>query len=146
MDTPTALQTVLRQHGQSLTAPRRAVYSALQGEEPQTMHALVARCADIDRSSVYRTIDLFERLGIVQRLQTGWKYAFELSDQFHEHHHHATCLGCGQAQVLPEDAGLEAQLDQLAASVDFRVTRHQLELQGWCADCWAKSAPLKKAR
>jgi Fe2+ or Zn2+ uptake regulation protein len=139
MDITTPLRAMLRRHGQSLTAPRKAVYNALQGQEPLSMHELVARCSEIDRSSVYRTIDLFERLGIVQRLQTGWKYAFELSDQFHEHHHHATCLGCGRAQVLAEDSGLEAQLHTLAARAGFRIERHQLELQGWCADCQAKS-------
>jgi len=135
MDSSNPLQAALHQHGQSLTKPRRAVYAALQGEEPLTVPELIARCSGVDRASVYRTISLFERLGIIQRLQTGWKYKLELSDQFHDHHHHATCLGCGKAEVLAEDASLEAHLSQLARASGFSVARHQLELQGWCADC-----------
>ncbi len=143
-----SLRTTLRSRGQSLTHTRRVVYAALQGQEPLTMHELVTRCPSVNRSSVYRTVTLFERLGIVQRLQTGWKHKLELSDQFHDHHHHATCLHCGRAEVITEDIDLEAYLHQLAASIGFQVERHQLELQGWCARCRAETAgqPLKKVR
>ncbi len=99
------------------------------------MHALVERCEDIDRASVYRAISLFEKLGIVERLQTGWKYKLELTDSFHDHHHHATCLQCGASIVLPEDAALEQQIVQIASIDGFRVMRHQLEIQGYCATC-----------
>ena len=68
------LMNSLKQHGQSLTKPRQVVFAALQGQEPQTMQQLVATCAgQIDRATVYRIVSLFEQLGIVQRLQIGWK-------------------------------------------------------------------------
>jgi len=129
------LQQTLRRHGQSLTAPRRAVYGALSEHLPLTMADLIARCPDIDRASVYRTVALFERLGIAQRLQTGWKYRLELSDQFQDHHHHATCLHCGRSLVVPESASIEEALRSLAAELGFELQHHQLELQGRCASC-----------
>src|ERR1700759_5537066 len=98
------LQTTLKDHHQSLTAARVHVFEALQGHEPQTMHPIVEACrGGPDRASVYRAIALFERLGIVQRLQMGWKYKLELSDAFTHHHHHLTCLRCGRIIPLPED-------------------------------------------
>ncbi len=135
MNSTDQLAQVLKQHGQSITKQRRCVFDALQGREPQTMHEIVSNCTQIDRASVYRAIALFERLGIVQRLQTGWKYRLELSDEFHEHHHHATCLLCGQSQVVAEDSAVEQQLHRLAEQLGFQLEKHQLELQGYCAKC-----------
>jgi len=131
----TALETALRTQGQSITTVRRTVFLALRGEEPLTMHGLIERCEGVDRASVYRTVALFERLGIVQRLQTGWKYRLELSDEFHEHHHHATCLLCGQSQVVAEDSVVEQHLRRLAEQLGFQLKKHQLELQGYCTKC-----------
>jgi Fe2+ or Zn2+ uptake regulation protein len=126
----------------SLTRPRRLVFTALQAKEPQTMHEIVIAChGQIDRASVYRTISLFERLGIVQRLQIGWKYKLELSDRFHHHHHHMTCHQCGRTFALPEDQSLEQRLKFLAKKQNFQMNGHQLEIQGLCQVCQGKEQP-----
>ncbi|HET7060158.1 MAG TPA: Fur family transcriptional regulator [Candidatus Saccharimonadales bacterium] len=129
------LQKHLKQRGQSLTKPRRAVFLALRGHEPQTMQQLVAACTSIDRATVYRTVALFEQLGIVQRLQIGWKYKLELSDTFSHHHHHMTCLRCGRVISFDETAGLEHELRQITRIKNFQMQSHQLEIQGLCARC-----------
>lgn len=131
----TQLRQHLQQAGQSLTKPRLAVFTALQGREPQTMRQLIATCPGIDRASVYRTVTLFESLGIIQRLQIGWKYKLELSDTFSRHHHHMTCLSCGQVISFDESPELETQLRWAAASNHFKIQSHQLEIQGLCARC-----------
>lgn len=126
----------LKKAGQSLTNPRKVVFEALQNQEPQTMHRLIEAVGDqIDRASVYRTIALYERLGIVQRLQIGWKYKLELSDDFHHHHHHLTCLKCGRVIALVEDNELESKLIRLADNHKFDMQGHQLEIRGLCAEC-----------
>lgn len=129
------LKNVLKQHRQSLTKARRTVFAALQGAEPQTMHHLVAACPAIDRASVYRAVALFEKLGIVQRLQIGWKYKLELSDTFSHHHHHLTCLKCGRVIPFGEDKELENKLSSIAGSQNFTMQGHQLEIQGICKAC-----------
>lgn len=98
------------------------------------MHQLVERAGNIDRASVYRAVDLFERLGVVQRLHTGWKYKVELSDKFAEHHHHLTCIRCGATAAMNEK-GLEAVIEQLTAAHHFKPTAHQIEIQGLCTRC-----------
>lgn len=128
----------LRASGQSITAARRAVYVALQGQEPLSMRELVERVESVDKASVYRTVSLFEKLGIVQRLQTGWKYKLELTDEFHDHHHHATCLKCGQSFILPENTSLESEVARLVDGLGFTIKSHQLEIQGYCELCSLK--------
>lgn len=134
------LELTLRQHGYSLTKPRRIVFTALQSADTLSMPELTARCADqVDRASVYRTVALFEELGVVQRLPIGWKYRLELTDTFHDHHHHATCVKCGAVIPLPEDDVLERQLQQLSSAYHFVPLSHQLEIRGVCATCQAAS-------
>jgi Fur family ferric uptake transcriptional regulator len=130
------LANSLKRHRQSLTKARRVVFAALQDKEPQTMREVVLACWDqVDRASVYRTIALFERIGIVQRLQIGWKYKLELSDTFHHHHHHLTCETCGKTIPLAEDPLLEKRLRSLAQTQNFMMRGHQLEIQGICQNC-----------
>lgn len=106
------------------------------------MHALVQGVPQIDRASVYRTVDLFERLGVVQRVTTGWKYKLELTDRFAEHHHHLTCSSCGRTIDIAGD-DLERLIDQISAARGFLPTAHQIEIQGLCASCQATAAPVK---
>ena len=136
-DATEQLETTLRRNGYSLTKPRRVVFDALQDQEPQVMQELVARCSIVDRASIYRTVSLFEQLGIIQRLQIGWKYKLELTDTFAHHHHHASCMRCGKVIPLPEDDRLEKQLYAMAKAHNFQLQSHQLELNGLCEDCQA---------
>jgi len=132
---------LLKGGGYSLTNARMTVFKALLGEEPLSMHALVERASGIDRASVYRAVELFEKLGIVQRLNTGWKYKVELTDKFSAHHHHLTCIQCGKTVAMRENE-LEAFVDQIARSHGFKPTAHQIELQGLCQSCQADGTPL----
>jgi Fur family transcriptional regulator, ferric uptake regulator len=139
-DPMTQLQLLLKAQGYSLTAPRKTVFAALQHHEPQTMHDIVAACrGQIDRASVYRTIQMFEALGVVQRLQIGWKYKLELSDKFSSHHHHLSCTTCGRTIAIHEDPTLEKRMRLLAKSHDFLPQSHQLEIRGVCKTCQAES-------
>jgi Fur family transcriptional regulator, ferric uptake regulator len=128
----------LKRSGYSNTAARRMVFEVMQGHEPMTMREIVQACANkVDRASIYRSMLLFEKLGIVQRLQIGWKYKLELSDVFSNHHHHCSCIKCGRVIPLAEDQTLETQLLALARAAHFTPQDHQLEIRGLCADCQA---------
>lgn len=139
--TDTSLQQLLHEHGQSLTRPRQIVFEALRQHDNLTISELVTACRGrIDRASVYRTVGVFEALGVVQRLQIGWKYKLELSDRFTDHHHHATCNRCGAITPLVEDSSLEKQLIAIANSHGFVHQSHQLEIRGLCAACRGNGA------
>jgi Fur family ferric uptake transcriptional regulator len=129
-----AFKELLKSNGQSVTKARLSVFEVLLGQEPLAMHELVKRAGQIDRASVYRAVDLFERLGIAQRLNTGWKYKLELTDKFAEHHHHLTCVHCGRTIAMNESE-LEDLITKLAAAHHFTPKAHQIEIQGLCAEC-----------
>lgn len=134
-----SLSNVLKKQGHSNTKARQDIFNALADSGPITMAQLTNKVrARVDRTSVYRTVDLFEKLGIVNRLQIGWKYQLELSDLFTEHHHHATCIQCGNVVSLEEDENLESGITLLAESVGFSIKSHSLEIRGLCATCQSK--------
>lgn len=130
------LKSLLKKEGYSLTKPRKLVFDLLLNQEPQSMQVLTQRAkSKIDRATVYRTVELFERLGIVRRLNVGWKYKIELSDIFTGHHHHMYCTGCGRVFDLPGSPMLETMIDNVSAKTDFSPRGHQLEIYGLCANC-----------
>ncbi len=128
------LKNILKSSGASVTKARLAVFEALLGQEPLSMHDLATRCSRVDRASVYRAVELFERLGVVQRLNIGWKYKLELSDKFSAHHHHLSCINCGRTVDMNEGE-LEQLISKLAAGRHFKPTAHQIEIQGLCENC-----------
>ena len=130
--------TMLRDNGYSLTKSRQAVFTVLSEGNPLTMSELVKLCHSIDRASVYRSVELFEKIGVAHRLYTGWKYRIELSESFDHHHHHATCTNCGRNVVLEEDPAFETAIQRLASQYKFSVTSHQVELSGLCEMCRQK--------
>lgn len=129
------LATILKSHRYSLTKPRLAVFKALEGSEPVTMHELIARLPEVDRATIYRVVELFQQLGIIKRLQIGWKYKLELSDDFNPHHHHLSCINCGKTIPIKQDQDIEDLIHTFGSSHKFTITDHQLEIQGVCQDC-----------
>ena len=130
------LRVLLKKDGASLTKPRRIVFDLLLNQEPQSMQVVVKRAdGKVDRATIYRTIELFERLGIVHRLNIGWKYKVELSDVFQGHHHHFYCTNCSKTYSLPANSMLETMIDSVAAKNGFAPRGHQLEVYGLCNRC-----------
>lgn len=131
------LATVLKEVHFSLTKPRRAIFEhLLAANEPISMRELTDNVSMlVDRTTVYRTIELFEKLGVVQRLQIGWKYKLELSERFSHHHHHATCMQCGSVTNFEENQDLEKGLFEISEQIGFELHGHVLELRGLCKQC-----------
>ncbi len=130
------LKALLKKDGRSLTGPRKVVFDLLHEQEPQSMQVLVKRAEGrADRATLYRTVELFERLGIVHRLNIGWKYKIELSEVFQGHHHHFYCVNCGRTYSLPNSSMLETMISSVAAKEGFSPRGHQLEINGLCGNC-----------
>lgn len=140
MDPFIQLKSTLKDRGFSTTYARKQVFSALLDKEPQTMNQIVSACPAIDRTSVYRTINLYDSLGIAKRIQIGWKYKVELAGNFHSHHHHLTCLHCGSTTTFEEGSQLLNSLQNIVDENDFEMREHQLEIQGLCTNCRPKLA------
>jgi len=92
----------------------------------------------VGRATVYRALELLERLGMLTRMHLDDRHAYTVCDA--GYHHHMLCSGCGA--VLPVDAtGVEAEIQKLAAGLKFRLEAHTLEFVGRCEACQAREAP-----
>jgi len=99
-----------------LTDARKATIRLLVSSKPQAIAEILtkAKAANVDRVSVYRNIELFEKLGIVHRLYVGWKYKLEIIYEF---------------------------IGSDASKVGFVPRRHIFEVDGYYKDCkYKKSA------
>jgi Fur family ferric uptake transcriptional regulator len=136
------VRSILTDKGYSWTKPRRLVFEILAGGGPLTIVDIANKVSDrIDRVSVYRTIDLFEKLGIIHRVNVGWKYKLELSDQFVSHHHHLSCTSCGRVIDIEDEKHIDSFISQVAERFEFQPKHHQFEIEGLCRQCQAKQLP-----
>jgi len=130
----TRLRQTLKQAGSSSTKSRVVIFSSLQ-QGPLSMARLVDNVRNqTDRATVYRTVDLFEKLGIINRIWYGPEPLVELSEIFTPHHHHALCQNCGKV-VDFAGSELEAALSAIAKTNQFLALSHSIELSGYCSDC-----------
>ncbi len=132
----------LDKEGYRLTGPRRLVLEEVAGRDaPFTsadLWASVQRSApSVGRATVFRTLDLLTKLGVVQRIHEdasgGRCHAYIVCDQ--SHHHHLICSGCGSVADFHEDRTLDALVREIERRTDFKVEGHRLELVGQCAEC-----------
>jgi len=102
------------------------------------MQALAENDATVSQATVYRSLPLLERAGIIRRavhMQTssreGAVYEHESAGT---HHDHLVCSQCGRT-VEFEYPAIEVLQEAVARNHGFVLKRHHLELVGICADC-----------
>ncbi len=117
-----------------MTAPRMAVFRVLANAEDALPLADIASAIKGDRATIYRTLDLFISLGVVQRVVTGFKHRYELAAPFHSHHHHIHCEVCDKV-ISFDSRSLEALIQRIAEQKGVHLHTHTLELAGCCDDC-----------
>ena len=75
------LDDLFKQHNLRLTKPRQQVFDALQKSDvPLTISDIAKKCKNIDRTSVYRALVIFDKLKIVNAVTIGWKNYYELAE------------------------------------------------------------------
>jgi len=127
----------IKKHNLFLTNERLEIFAVLKSMKyPCTIAELIITLDEtVDRSTVYRTIELFEKINIIKRVSNGWKYKVELSDVFSDHHHHMTCRNCDEVYSFHESPEFTKQLQKLESKYGFRSESHSMELRGLCKNC-----------
>lgn len=138
LDLDTVLDA-LRAQGSRITAPRRAVIETLIAGGGHLSAEDVADALDgheppIHLSTVYRTLEALEELGIITHAHVGHGRAiYRLAGDAHLH---AECDTCGRIIHVAPDA-LDALAATLAADQDFDLQTNHFSLLGRCAECRA---------
>lgn len=131
-------KNILSQNGYRITTARMSLFQTLLNSEPLSLREVLEKANDtIDRVSVYRNIELFEKLHIIKRITIGWKYKLELSDTFVAHHHHLSCLSCGKIIDIVDESSVEQFIKNISRSLSFTPLNHHFEIDGYCFECTA---------
>ena len=135
------LRKTLKDNGYRVTRARELSFKLLINPTPQTISQLIDKANGlVDRVSIYRNIEIFEEIGIVKRIYIGWKYKLELSDRFISHHHHLSCLGCGQIIDIEDEKHIDLFINEVTSRFGFSPARHQFEIEGYCRNCLSKKS------
>lgn len=136
---PEPLVHALDQAGYRLTEPRRAVAELIAAREGHfTAQDLIddakARRLGIGRATVFRALDLFTELQVLERLDLPSGEHAYVPCVPARHHHHIVCSQCGRTTEV-DDAGLASAVDEIQRRSGWQVESHRLELYGRCPRC-----------
>ncbi len=88
----------------------------------------------VSRATVYRTLEVLERGGFIEAVETGRGEVVYEHVLGHEHHDHMVCVMCKRIEEF-QDEEIEALQRKNAERLGFVMTGHMLRLSGICGDC-----------
>ncbi|WMM23263.1 Fur family transcriptional regulator [Tissierella sp. MB52-C2] len=136
----------LQNQGYKLTTQRRAILNSIidnseQHLSPEEVYNIVKKeYPDLGIATVYRTLQLFEKLDIVCKLNFDdgcSRYELSTGPEGH-HHHHLICLNCGKVIEVKLDL-LEALEEEIEKEGQFTIVDHNVKFYGYCSECKDKS-------
>jgi len=138
---PGHLQAQLAARGIRMTAQRRAILKVIETaskhlDASQILRKAQVLDASVDRSTVYRTLDLLKRQGLVDELDlmhlTGEGHFYER--KLSRDHIHMACLRCGKITEFVSET-FDSLKEQLERDCRFHIVVSRLEVGGYCSSC-----------
>ncbi|MBM3926077.1 MAG: transcriptional repressor [SAR202 cluster bacterium] len=132
----------LRERGVRLTPQRMLILNIVaHSDDHLGVDEVYGRAKEsypyIDVATVYRTLHLLKKLGVVTEVAIGDRLHFELTDP-HRKHHHMVCRACGGAYNL-DPAYLKAFRQTLVKEFAFEPDLDNFTVTGVCAKCAKKT-------
>lgn len=138
---PGRLQAQLAERGIRMTDQHRAILTVIETAKKHLDASQILRKAQrldasVDRSTVYRTLELLKRHGLIDELDLmhlngeGHYYERKLGRD----HIHMACLRCGKITEFVSEI-FESLKDQLDRECRFRILVARLEVGGYCSAC-----------
>ena len=142
MNAPTGqtLEQRLRERGHRVTPQRLFIHRALEdlgrhATADEVLDKVSKRLPNASLPTVYSTLELFDRMGMVRRIAAGPGPA--LYDPRVDDHQHLVCRRCGAVDDL--DAGVDsAPALRAARRHGFTPSGAELVVTGLCARCSRK--------
>jgi Fur family ferric uptake transcriptional regulator len=130
------LKFLLKESGFSITRPRLEIFRVLENAHspllPSEIFTKLKR--DINLSSVYRGLDLLEKIGAINSVSLGFKKRYDISEIFRAHHHHAACEKCKKSFAIEEER-IEKLIEDISKEIGFVPSSHNFEINGICKKC-----------
>jgi len=131
----------LSHQGYRMTPQRLMIVSAIENSEnhisaEDIYTQVVAKYPNVNVSTVYRTLELLEQLGLVTKTEMGiGRIMYHPIEK--GHHHHLICRNCGNIIDLDESA-LTTLKESLLRDYQFSAELRHLGILGLCANCKQK--------
>lgn len=142
---PEALQIFvdfLRREGFNVTRSRLAIFRALT-DLPRHFEAselLATVRPRVSPATVYRTLGLLEKAGLVRKVEFGEAHAHYERSFGREDHGHLVCRICGMVWEFPMGAAQNV-VEKAAKERNFGLKEIVLQGYGVCAACQARRKP-----
>ena len=149
---PGRLQAELMSRGLRMTRQRRTILSVVETAKQHLDASQLLRRArrldpQIDRVTVYRTLGLLKRHGLIDELDLmhmqGEKHFYERRPQ--RDHIHMACLRCGKITEFESDL-FDRLKGQIQRDCRFHIVVTRLEVGGYCAQCRTTEQPKTRTR
>ena len=138
MNQPQDIVSKLSKQGYRLTPQRIMILSAIENSDnhisAEEIHAqIVAKYPNVNMSTVYRTLELLQQLGLVTETDLGeGRVRYHPADK--GQHHHLVCRECGA--IIDLDESLLASLrNALLREYKFSADLRHLAILGRCGKC-----------
>lgn len=134
-------------HFERWTAPREAILELMRRTSKHLSAkdiyaALYKMYPGIGLTTVYRTLDLLVRMGLINKFTFGdgpSRFEYKSEDK-KGHHHHVICSNCGKiidySDFLDDELELVEKTEKhLTRKYHFKVLGHNIEFYGLCEKC-----------
>lgn len=140
-EAPGYLVAELTARGIRMTRQRRTILGVIETANRHLDAAQILRKArkqepDVDRVTIYRTLALLKRHGLIDELDLmhlqGEKHFYERKTP--REHLHMTCLRCGRVTEF-ESRLFDNLKKQIETECRFHIVVARMEVGGYCAQC-----------
>ena len=131
----------LKERGLKLTPQRRLIVDIIHDAEAHfTAEEIIAyvqaRMPGINKSTIYRTLELLEEAGCVYKSELDEHSVYHHAEE--GHHHHLVCSKCGKTVECDEDLFAPVKRS-LMSKQGFRVDFKHVVMTGVCEKCRSKT-------
>jgi Fur family ferric uptake transcriptional regulator len=132
----------LQQQGLKLTSEREALLREIFSihyhfEADELLFKMKQNNTKISRATVYRTLELLVKSGLVRRVHLGEDHYHYEHVSGNSHHDHLICTTCG-AVIEFHDEEIERRQREICERKKFTPTFHNLQILGLCDACRRK--------
>ncbi|WP_254564487.1 Fur family transcriptional regulator [Oscillatoria sp. HE19RPO] len=147
--TASSLKAELNERGWRLTPQRETILQVFQnlpkGEHlsAEDLYELLQEEGEaISLSTIYRTVKLMARMGILRELELaeGHKH-YEINQPYPHHHHHLICVRCNKTIEFKSDSILKVGI-KTTTKEGYHLLDCQLTIHAVCPTCQRALLPI----
>lgn len=132
----------LKTNGEKITIIRRLLVAiflkhAAPISVPELIVALQKKHQNVNKTTVYRQLEVLMRHELIREVLTGRATRYELVQE-NNHHHHLVCIKCDKITDICLTENNSQQEKDIFKQKKFIVLQHSIEFFGTCKNCQKK--------